>query len=184
MDQNHKNNWRAMFERDRQDRAPVSGAMPQASNIPPHQPAPLPAFGYDDGYDPARQGAAPMSSQQVVDEAALALADDIQEYRPWILQRGTRPLMMLHLRRFDAQAGHWLGWQMSYPSLLAVEYIGDRLLSLDFGNRHFAIEGTSLGELARHLQTGSVQTVVEYAQEIWARSSNESAVTKIRSVAR
>lgn len=152
--------------------------------MPPRQPSPLPALGYDDGYNPARQGAAPISSQQVADEAALALADDIQEYRPWILQRGTRPLMMLHLRRFDAQAGHWLGWQVSYPHLIAVEYVGDRLLSLDFGTRHFIIEGIGLGELARHLQTASVQAVVEFSSETWPKQPNDGAIKTIRCATR
>ena len=123
-----------------------------------------------------------MSPQQVADEAALALANDIQEYRPWILQRGTRPLMMLNLRRFDAQAGHWLGWQVSYPHLVAVEYVGDRLLSLDFGTRHFVIEGTGLGELARHLQTASVQAVVEFTRDAWAKVPDAATIKSIRCV--
>lgn len=180
MDQNPNSNWRAMFDRGRQERPPGSnGGMPLENSMPPRQAAPMPSFGYDDGHDPARLGAAGMSPQLVADEAALALADDIQEYRPWILQRGSRPLMMLHLRRYDPQAGHWLGWQVSYPHLIAVEYVGDRLLTLDFGTRHFVVEGTDLSELARHLQTASVQTVLEFAPDVWSKLPEASAVNKI-----
>ena len=158
--------------------------MQQAANLPPRQHTPMPAFGYDDGYNPVRQETPPMPPQQVTEEAALALADDIQEYRPWILQRGVRPLMMLHLRRFDAQAGHWLGWQVSYPHLIAVEYVGDRLLSLDFGTRHFIVEGTGLGELACHLQMGTVQAVLEYASEIWRERSSGPVASRISAISR
>ncbi|WP_408591818.1 hypothetical protein [Novosphingobium sp.] len=167
--------WRQMFERGKQDRQSGGGAAQR-----PGSPSPMPAFGYDDGHDPARQNATPLSPQQITDEAALALADDIQEYRPWILQRGTRPLIMLHLRRFDAKAGHWIGWQVSYPHLVAVEYVGDRMLSLDFGTRHFVIEGSGLGELARHLQTASVQTVLEFAPDVWTAARADLLIRSIR----
>jgi hypothetical protein len=41
---------------------------------------------------------------------------------------------------------------MAYPHLIVVEYIGGKMLSLDFGTRHFIIEARGLYELARHLQ--------------------------------
>lgn len=184
MDQNPQTNWRSMFERGRQDRPPGGGATQHPASPSPRQAASTPSFGYDDGYDPARHDAAPMPPQQVADEAAMALAEDIQEYRPWILQRGTRPLMMLNLRRFDAKAGHWMGWQVSYPHLIAVEYVGGKLLSLDFGTRHFVIEGTGLGELARHLQTGAVQAVVEYTPEAWVTPPEGAVIRAILCVTR
>ena len=114
------------------------------------------------------------------------LALDMAEYRPWILQRGrSRPAIMLHLRRYEPKSGLWTGWQrwqMSYPHLAAVEYVGDRMLSLDFGQRQFVIEGTGLGELARHLQSGSVLMVQEYSQTIWSMRGHDplmSIITKL-----
>lgn len=185
MDQNPQSHWRQMFERGRQDHLPGgNGGMPQANNMPSRQNAPMPTFGYDDGHDPARQGATAMSPQQVADEAAMSLAENTQEYRPWILQRGTRPLMMLHLRRFDTQAGHWLGWYVSYPALTAVEYVGERLLSLDFGARYFVIEGTGLSELARQLQIASVQAIVEFSTDTWAKRTDGAVIRGIRCIAR
>jgi len=56
---------------------------------------------------------------------------------------------------------------MSYPHLIAVEYIGDVMLSLDFGMRQFVIEGNGLIELARHLQQGTVLAVQEHMAAIW-----------------
>jgi hypothetical protein len=165
-----------MFERGRQDRPPGNGS--HAS----HFGGTSPAFAYDDGYDPARQGDAPMSPADIADEAAMALADDAQEYKPWILQRGTRPLMILHLRRYDAKAGHWLGWQMPYPQLMAVEYVGDRLLTLDFGTRQFAIEGVGLAELVQRLQNGAVIAIQEYSSCVWLDSPTEAVVSTISKI--
>lgn len=73
---------------------------------------------------------------------------------------------------------------MSYAHLIAVEYIGDGLLSLDFGARHFVIEGIGLGELARHLQTVSVQTVVEFTPEAWSKRPEGAVIGSIQSIAR
>lgn len=200
MDQHPQNHWRQMFERGRrEERPPEAGDLPRKRqafptdhpfgvNSPAARPAPSSLGGFDDGYDPAgsvRAGNVPQPSQSPdagIDDTGLPPAEDLLEYRPWILQRGTRPLMMLHLRRFDAQAGHWLGWQVSYPLLIAVEYVGDRLLSLDFGNRHFVIEGAGLGELARHLQTASVQTVLEFTPEAWVTRPEGAVVKAIRCV--
>jgi len=95
--------------------------------------------------------------------------------------------MMLHLRRYEAKSDMWMGWQLAYPHLIAAEYIGDKMLSLDFGSRQFMIESTGLSELARHLQQGSVLTVLEYSAAIWpGRDPSQyiKAITLIGNVAR
>lgn len=159
MDQSNPNNWRSMFERG-------GNGQPQT----PRGKAAAPV-GYDDGYAPPPQGVdgrTPLSHADIADEAAMALALDAPEYKPWVLQRGSgRPAMMLHLRRFEPKSGLWMGWQVAYPHLIAVEYVGDKMLSLDFGQRQFIIKGTGVGELARHLQNGSVLMVQEYVATIW-----------------
>jgi hypothetical protein len=113
------------------------------------------------------------------DEEALAL--DLAEYRPWTLQRGrSRPVMMLNLRRYEPKSGMWVGWQIAYPHLVAVEYIGDRMLTLDFGARHFVIQGSGLDQLATALQQGSVLSVQEYAPSIWPTRPAGAFVDSIR----
>ena len=111
------------------------------------------------------------------------LGFDPHEYRPWILQRGrSRPAMMLELRRYEPRSGLWTGWALAYPHLIALEYTGDRLLSLDFGQRQFVIEGVGLDELARHIQQGTVLAVQEYAAALWASPNGAPSVTAIRAV--
>jgi hypothetical protein len=159
MDQSNPSNWRGMFER--------------GGTVQPQTPRgkPTPPPGFDDGYQhppSASGGRAPLTHADITDEATMALALDAPEYKPWVLQHGSgRPAMMLHLRRFEPKSGLWVGWQLAYPHLVAVEYIGDKMLSLDFGTRQFVIEGTGLQELARHLQSGSVLMVQEYSPHIW-----------------
>lgn len=151
MDENGKN-WREMFER--------SGR----------------------GHDPARGmgGTPPMPRDEPPVEDGLPDLD-MAEYKPWVLQRGrSRPALMLHLRRFEPKSGLWMGWQLSYPHLIAVEYVGDKMLSLDFGTRQFMIEGTGLDELARHLQQGTVLVVQEYAERIWKKMNNGTCVIAIQ----
>lgn len=107
-------------------------------------------------------------------------APDLQVYHPWILQRGrSRPAMFLDFRRFDPKSGLLMGFQMSYPMLMSMEYTGDRLLSLDFGTKHFAIEGIGMIELARHLQQGIVLAVQEYSASVWKAKPATSVVTRI-----
>lgn len=146
-------NWRAMFEQPRRDAQP------------PGSPEPPPA---------------------AFDDAAMDSGGgdfDPQEYRPWILQRGrSRPSMMLGLRRFDARAGLWQGWGLPYPSLYAVEYMGDRMLNLDFGSRQFVIEGHGLMELARCIKQGTVAVIQEYAAPIWPHQPQGPVVTAIRRI--
>lgn len=125
------------------------------------------AFGRNIG-EPGRGigGQPPMPRDELPEDGPPDL--DLAEYKPWVLQRGrSRPAMMLHLRRFEPKSGLWMGWQLAYPHLIAAEYIGDRLLSLDFGSRQFIIEGTGLDELAHRLQDGTVLVVQEYDATVW-----------------
>jgi hypothetical protein len=90
--------------------------------------------------------------------------------------------MLLDLRRYEPKSGLWIGWQLSYPHLQAVEYIGERMLSMDFGTRQFVIEGSGLSELVRHLQQGSVQMILEYSAQVWPQRASGpviSAITKV-----
>ena len=141
---------------------------------------------WTDKFEPARgaggaAGVPPPMAEDERDEDALAL--DLAEYKPWTVQRGrSRPAMMLELRRFDQRSGLWIGWQLSYPSLVAVEYVGDRLLTLDFGTRLFALEGQTLTELARHLQQGAVLAVQEYAASVWPARPAGPIISAIRNL--
>ncbi|MFA5989933.1 MAG: hypothetical protein WC803_10055 [Sphingomonas sp.] len=172
MSDHTNSHWRNMFDQGR------------GNSAPPPRTRPAPPPGYDDGYQPpphSAAGNAPLAPSDVTDEAAMALAHDPTNYKPWILQRGrSRPAMMLHLRRFEPKSGLWMGWQMSYPHLIAVEYTGDTMLSLDFGTRQFVIEGTGLTELARHLQIGSVLMVQEYAQNVWLEAPDLQFIRSVR----
>lgn len=130
-------NWRSMFEQSR-------GTPP----VKPSRPPPLP---FDDA---ALEDAAP--------------SHDSTAYQPWLLQRGrSRPSLLLGLRRYEARSGLWQGWGMSYHSLQAIEHMGDRMLSLDFGTRQFMLEGQGLDELARRIGEGTVLAVQEYAAQVW-----------------
>jgi hypothetical protein len=148
-------NWRAMFEPGR----------PQA--------------GHAVGQPPSPEATRPVEQEPMADEPSHL---DMAEYKPWVLQRGrSRPTMMLHLRRFEPKSGLWMGWQLSYPHLLAVEYVGDTMLSLDFGTRQFMIEGNGLGELTPHLQSGSVLLLQEFSQAMWSsRASDDPAICSIK----
>ena len=106
---------------------------------------------------------------------------DMAEYRPWVLQRGrSRPAALLDLRWFDARASLWLGCAIAYPQLAAAEYIGDRMLSLDFGKRQFVLEGEGLRELVRRIQDGSVILIQEYAASVWPRRPAGPIITSIK----
>ncbi|WP_155847934.1 hypothetical protein [Asticcacaulis benevestitus] len=182
MDESHS--WRQMFERNggARPRVPERGS----PNISAGRPQPSAIGGLDDGFQPSAHTAhtpaagATLPLSEITDEAAMALAEDANEYRPWVLQRGARPVLMLHLRRHDPKSGLWMGWEISYPHLVAVEYTGDKLLSLDFGSRQFILEGTGLDELVLHLQNGNVLMVQEYAPSIWQKPAAEHCVSAIR----
>lgn len=106
---------------------------------------------------------------------------DLTDYQPWVLQRGrNRPALMLNLRRFDAKAAMWTGWAIAYPQLAAVEYVGDRMLSLDFGLRKFVLEGEGLGELVNRLQQGGVLAIQEYCDRVWPSRPAGAFVSAIR----
>ena len=69
--------------------------------------------------------------------------------------------VMLELRRYEPRSGLWQGWVMPYHSLYAVEYVGDHMLSLDFGSRQFVIKGTKLERVGRLVQFGMVSSIIE-----------------------
>jgi hypothetical protein len=172
MDQQTPKSWQQMFEPKRPAQGRAHG-------------------GYDDGFDPNQRDARgdmprpSLTPEEITDEAAMALALDAPEYKPWVLQRGRgRPAMMLHLRRYETKSGLWCGWQIAYPHLVAVEYTGDRLLSLDFGQRQFMIEGDNLSELARHLQSGFVLMVQEYSDKAWDARGEHGIISSIVKVGR
>lgn len=126
-------------------------------------------------------GSPPLTSRDEPVDDGLDL--DMAEYKPWVLQRGrSRPAMMLHLRRFEPKSGLWMGWQLSYPHLQAVEYVGDKMLSLDFGQKKFIINGTGLHEVLQHLQSGSTLILQEYGIKIWCARKNSGVITSINKV--
>jgi len=175
MDQPHSN-WRAMFENKRKEHPPSHGH----GSPPPAEPR-GPFGGYDDGYHATQGGGAPASPEEITDAAAMALASDPQEYRPWILQRGrSRPVPNLHLRRFDQRSGQWQGWIVPYP-FVAVEYCSDSMFSLDFGTRHFVVEGRRLSdEIVAHLHDGTVLCLQEHSPAIWPKAPTGAMVSRIR----
>jgi hypothetical protein len=186
MEDTNPTHWRQMFDAKRRDRPPEAEHL---FGQPEAAPRGATLGGYDDGFDPSQRQASgnlphpSLTPEEITDEAAMALAFDEAEYKPWVLQRGrSRPAMMLHLRRYEPKSGLWVGWQLAYPHLVAVEYTGDRLLSLDFGTRHFIVEGSGLHELARHLQIGSVLMVQEFAKGVWSELAGTSRIDGIRLV--
>ena len=122
-----------------------------------------------------------MQARELAEDEALAL--DLTEYRPWVLQRGRgRPAMMLDLRRYEPKSGFWTGWAIAYPQLAAVEYVGDKMLSLDFGVRKFVLEGDGLRELTQRLQDGTVVAIQEYCKAVWERRPDGPFISSIRRV--
>lgn len=135
-----------------------------------------------DRFDQERDGPPPAPPSAVMDDDDPVAPDTVQ-YRPWIIQRGrSRPALLLNLRRFDPKSGLLIGWQASYPYLVAADYVGGRMLSLDFGSRQFMIEGTDLSELVRHLQQGSVLAIQEYSAQVWSALPAGPVVTAINKV--
>lgn len=136
---------------------------PRPPDAPP-EPAVPPSIGDASGED---------------DSAVL----DLTEYRPWILQRArTRPALMLELRRYEPRSGQWTGWAMAYHGLNAVDFVGGRMLALDFGARQYIIEGSGLDALARHIQQGTVLGIIEHHTALWPRPVDDAVVTAIRRV--
>ena len=134
-------------------------------------------------FEPRPQGASAASPMPQREVAGLDedLALDLSVYRPWVLQRGQgRPVMMLDLRRYEPKSGFWTGWAIAYPQLAAVEYVGDRMLSLDFGVRKFVVEGDGLRELTERLQQGAVLAIQEYCSAVWKQRPEGPLISSIR----
>ena len=152
----------------------------------PWQPDPRKLGNWTSMFEPqAREAPSPPQSPPPVeppDEAELA-GVDLSAYKPCQLQRGrSRPALMLGLRRFDAKSGLWHSWSMAYPSLYAIDVIGDRMVSLDFGTRQFVLEGRGLDELARHIQSGTVLAIEEYSPHIWPQPTDGVVISKIEKI--
>jgi len=106
---------------------------------------------------------------------------DLVAYKPWVLQRvKSRPAMLLHLRRYEPRSGMWTGWALSYPSLIAAEYTGERMVSLDFGARQFMIEGEGLDQLIGALQEATVTALQEYSAAVWPDRPTGPLIGSIR----
>lgn len=136
---------------------------------------------FEDGRGGRATGAAAQPPPLAGDEEASP--PDLAQYQPWIVQRGrTRPALLLNLRRFDPKSGLLIGWQASYPYLVGADYVGERMLSLDFGLRQFVIEGVGLGELVRHLQQGTVLAIQEYSAQVWPDHPAGPVVTRISKI--
>lgn len=138
---------------------------------------------WQDMFEPRRpESPAVPTPQEVVQDPAdeTAPAPDPRAYHPWIVQRGRgRPALLLDFRQFEPKSGLLIGCQMPYHHLAGIEYLGDRMVTLDFGLRHFVIEGVGLSELTRHLQQGTVLAIQEYSERIWAQASLGPRVTRI-----
>jgi len=125
--------------------------------------------------------APPPPSPTLREEPEEDVLADPTDYRPWVLQRGrSRPAMMLHLRRFETRSAMWMGWAVSYPHLAAVEYVGDRMVSLDFGMRQFVVQGQGLDQLIAPLQQGIVLALYEHSASVWARPPGGPIISSIR----
>lgn len=128
--------------------------------------------------------ATPSANSAAVAEAEpadeTAPPPDPKAYQPWLLQRGrTRPALLLDFRRFDPKSGLLIGCQMPLMHLAAIDYIGDRMVTLDFGPRQFVIEGVGLSDLIRHLQQGTVLAIQEFSERTWPQGAQGSMVTRI-----
>ena len=157
MDDPNPSNWRGMFEQGRNHGRSMGRDGMSAPQPPP-----------------------PERDEPPTDDA---LDLDLAHYQLWVLQRGrARPAMMLHLRRFEPKSGLWIGWEIAYPHLIAVEYIGDKMLSLDFGTRQLMLQGHGLDELAARLQQGTVLMVQEYCDKVWPTRAAGGVITSITKV--
>lgn len=135
-------------------------------------------------FEQGRNGG-PLPPPPLPAEEEETVAPDLAVYRPWIVQRGrTRPALLLNLRKFDPRSGLLVGWQASYPYLISADYVGEKMLSLDFGRRQFVIQGTNLSELVRHLQQGTVLAIQQYSSQVWPQLPPGPVVTAIDKVER
>lgn len=116
----------------------------------------------------AEPSVAPSAREEAQDEFDLVPGIDPKEYRAFIVQRGRSRLgLFLDVRSIDERSGVLTGTMLSYPQLVAVDYIDDHTILLDFGMRHVRIEGERLGELIARLHTGQVSVIQAYSEKIW-----------------
>lgn len=105
------------------------------------------------------------------DDFDLVPGVDPKEYRAFMVQRGrSRQGLFVDLRTFDELSGVLKGTMLSYPQLVAVDYVDDHTILLDFGMRHVRIEGERLGELIARLNTGQISVIQAYSEKIWGRT--------------
>lgn len=115
---------------------------------------------------PAPSAETPIEAAQ--NDFDLVPGVDPTAYRAFIVKRGqSGPGLFIDLRSFDERSGALKGTMLSYPQLIAVDYIDDHTILLDFGMRHARIEGERLGELIARLHAGTVSVVQAYSKKIW-----------------
>ena len=110
-----------------------------------------------------------------LDEFDLLPGVDPSAYKAFIVQRGRSVSMFLDLRTFDARSGVLQGTMLSYPQLVAVDYVDDHTILLDFGMRHVRIEGERLAELIQRLHSASVSVIQAWSPKIWGEKEPEGA---------
>ena len=138
-----------------------------------------------DKFEQGHEGRPIPAALPPIEDEDVSIAPDPVVYRPWIIQRGrSRPALLLNLRKFDLRSGLLVGFQASYPYLVSADYVGERMLSLDFGRRQFVIQGSDLSELLRHLQQGTVLAIQEYSAQVWPQLPPGPVVTAIDKVER
>lgn len=138
---------------------------------------------WQDMFEPRRpESPVATTPQEIAHDPAdeTAPAPDPRAYHPWIIQRGrSRPAMLLDFRQFEPKSGLLIGCQMPYHHLAGIEYLGDRMVTLDFGLRQFVIEGAGLDELARHLQQGTVLAIQQYSERVWPQAQHSPIITRV-----
>lgn len=123
---------------------------------------------WEEFYKRSPASGTPSVKEDAQDEFDELPGIDPREYKPFFLQRGrSRPAMFLDLRSIDPRSGALTGTMLSYPQLVAVDYVDDHTILLDFGMRHVRIEGEGLAELIARLHSGSVSVVQAWSPKIW-----------------
>ena len=132
---------------------------------------------YKDRSSPAEPTAA---TQEEPDNFDAVPGFDPAEYKAFIVQRGrSRPAMFIDLRSIDARSGVLQGAMLSYPQLVAVDYVDDHTILLDFGVRQVRIEGAGLSELIQRLHSGSVSVVQVYSAKIWGDKEPQGPIVRL-----
>ncbi|GAB4072275.1 hypothetical protein KHC28_01345 [Ancylobacter sonchi] len=65
---------------------------------------------------------------------------------------------------------------LSYPQLVAVDYVDDHTILLDFGMRHVRIDGERLAELIQRLHSASVSVIQAWSPKIWGKIEPEDVL--------